>query len=113
VVRRIKQRERLDDVQQVIRQRSLTYAWDDDGSLVVKARLTPEQGAVWLKALERAEERLASTAADQKTEDEEPFDVLHEDAMTLAMEDSLCGTSRDGRTGDRYQVVVHVPAGTF
>jgi hypothetical protein len=68
---------------------------------------------VWLKALERAEERLASTAADQKKEDEEPFDVLHADAMTLALEDSLGGTSKGGRTGDRYQVVVHVPAGTL
>ena len=68
---------------------------------------------MWLKALERAEERLATTAADQNTDEEEHFDVLHADAMILVMEDSLGGTSKDGRTGDRYQVVVHVPAGTL
>jgi hypothetical protein len=115
VVRRMKQRERLDDVQEMLRQRSLTYAWDEDGSLVVRARLTPEQGAVWLKALERAEERLSSTSNNESSEaaDKKDFDVLHADAMTLALEESLRGTSENGRSGDRYQVMVHVPAGTL
>jgi len=104
VVRRLKQRERLDDVQQMLRQRSLTYAWDDDGSLVVRARLTPEQGAVWLKALEKAEVSL---------DGDEAFDVRQADAMTHALEESLAGVSEKNQSADRYQVVVHVPAGTL
>lgn len=104
VVRRMKQHERLDDVQAMLRQRSLTYAWDDDGSLVVKARLTPEQGAIWLKALEKAE-------ADFESDDE--FDVVHADAMTQALEESLNDRPKTSRTSERFQVVIHVPAGTL
>jgi hypothetical protein len=36
----------------------LTYYWDEDGSLVVRARLAPEDGALFLKALEAGRERL-------------------------------------------------------
>lgn len=104
VVRRLKQRERMDDVQEVIRQRSLTYAWDEDGSLVVRARLTPEQGAIWLKAIEKAEAVL--DGGDE-------FDVRHADAVTHALEESLNDRPGAARTSDRYQVVVHVPAETL
>ncbi len=34
LVRLAKQRERMSDVQEMLKARSLTYAWDDDGSLV-------------------------------------------------------------------------------
>lgn len=104
VVRRLKQRERMDDVQEVIRQRSLTYAWDDDGSLIVRARLTPEQGAIWLKAIEKAEAVLGAG---------EEFDARHADAATLALEESLNERPGAARTSDRYQVIVHVPAETL
>jgi hypothetical protein len=33
--------------------RSLTYYWADDGALMVQGRLTPEQGALLIEALER------------------------------------------------------------
>ncbi len=36
------------------KQRSLTYSYDDDGSLILKARLPAEIGAVFIKALEAA-----------------------------------------------------------
>lgn len=109
VVRRLKQRERMDDVQQVIRQRSLTYAWDEDGSLVVRARLTPEQGAIWLKAMEKAE--ADSSPAD--LDPAEPFDARHADAITHALEESLNDRPGPAKTSDRYQVTVHVSAETL
>ncbi|MGE0621775.1 MAG: DUF222 domain-containing protein [Pseudomonadales bacterium] len=114
VVRRIRQRERMDDVQELIRQRSLTYVWDEDGSLVVKARLTPEQGAIWLKAMEKAEANL--DPAGQSTsglDSAEPFDARHADAITHALEESLNDRAGSAKTSDRYQVTVHVSAETL
>jgi hypothetical protein len=104
VVRRIRQQARLDDVQEMHRQRSLTYFWDEDGSLVVRARLTPEQGATWLKALQKAEAELSP---------DEDFAARQADAMTNALEASLASASSSGRAAERYQVVVHVSAETF
>ena len=106
VVRRLKQRERLDDVQEMLRQRSLTYAWDEDGSLVVKARLTPEQGAIWLQALHKVDDELERDNADDYT-------ARQADAITHALEESLNGKPKASKMGDRYQVVVHVSAETF
>jgi hypothetical protein len=110
LVMRYRQRERLDDVQQLIRQRSLTWSWDVDGSLVVRARLTPEQGAIWLKALEKAESAIDS---------DDEFQIRQADALTHALEESLLD-GRDGtehkdrpRVADHYQAVVHVPAEMF
>ncbi len=108
LVRLAKQRERLNDVQAMLKARSLTYAWDDDGSLVVKARLTPEQGAIWIKAFEKAESRGDSSG-------KEDFAARRADVMTDALEETLTEHS-DGKarcSGDRYQVVVHVSAETF
>jgi hypothetical protein len=34
------------------------YSWEPDGSLVVRARLAPEDGALFLRALEAARDRL-------------------------------------------------------
>ncbi len=106
IVRRLKQRERLDDVQEMLRQRSLTYVWDEDGSLVVKARLTPEQGAIWLKALHKAEAELQDDYGDE-------YAVRQVDAITHALEESLNDKPKPSKTADRYQVVVHVSAETF
>ncbi len=108
LVRLAKQRERISDVQEMLRQRSLTYAWDDDGSLVVKARLTPEQGAIWIKAFEKAESRGDSPG-------DEDFAARRADVMTYALEETLTEPSdiKSTGSGDRYQVVVHVSAETL
>src|SRR5262249_5254564 len=36
----------------------LTYYWDEDGSLIVRGRLAPEDGALFLKALEAGRKKL-------------------------------------------------------
>jgi len=41
--------------------REVTWYWDDDGSLVFKARLPPERGALVVKALAAAEQALRET----------------------------------------------------
>jgi Domain of unknown function (DUF222) len=45
-----------------VRERSVNWHWDDDGSLVFRARLDPEEGAALLNALEAA--RLPDPPAD-------------------------------------------------
>lgn len=42
--------------------RSATAHWDDDGSLVIRARLTPEEGALYLAALEAMRHQLAEAS---------------------------------------------------
>jgi len=43
--------------------RGLSYHWDDDGSLVVKGRLPPEQGALLIEALRAAGSALRADEA--------------------------------------------------
>ena len=112
LVRLAKQRERLNDVQEMLRQRSLTYAWDDDGSLTVKARLTPEQGAIWIKAFEKAESRGEADSSGNSS-GKEDFAARRADVMTDALEETLSEPSKTRSSGERYQVVVHVSAETF
>jgi hypothetical protein len=41
-----------------------TPEWDDDGALVLKARLSPDDGALLLRALEAAREFIREEARD-------------------------------------------------
>ena len=116
LVRLAKQRERMSDVQEMLKARSLTYAWDDDGSLVVKARLTPEQGAIWIKAFEKAESGCdAGGDSSGDSSVKEDFAARRADVMTEAFRETLTEPSDIKATGsgERYQVVVHVSAETL
>src|SRR5438270_3530791 len=50
-------------------QRSLSWYRDDDGSSVIKGRLSPEDGSVFLRALEAAEKR-EDVSAEKSVDDE-------------------------------------------
>jgi len=73
--------------------------WDEDGSLVVRGRLAPEDGAVLLQALE------AGHAALRPRGSAEPRPT-GADALAAVAELALSGREQSG--GDRHQVVVHV-----
>jgi len=77
----------------------LDWYWDDDGSLVVRGRLAPEDGAVVLEALE------AGHAALRPRGSAEPRPT---GAAALAAVAELALSGRDQSGGDRHQVVVHV-----
>jgi hypothetical protein len=77
----------------------LDWYWDDDGSLVVRGRLAPEDGAVLLQALE------AGHAALRPRGSAEPRPT-GADALAAVAELALSGREQSG--GDRHQVVVHV-----
>jgi hypothetical protein len=75
------------------------WCWDEDGSLVIRGRLAPEDGAVFLQALD------AAHAAIRERGSAEPRSTNAEALVAMA-ELALSGGARPG--GERHQVVVHV-----
>ena len=94
--------------------RSLTSVVDDDGMVVIRARLSPEVGAVVQRALEAAVDRLRAEAAQAAppgcVEEEVTSAQRRADALGLLAECALAADLDRGHTGDRYQVVLHVEA---
>ena len=99
-------REAQPDAEQVrLARRTLSTRVDVDGMVVLRARLTPEIGAVVLRALEAALEQVPAAA-----EDEAGIAQRRADALGLVAESALAGGLDPGSTGDRFQVTVHVEA---
>jgi len=84
--------DRLEEAPDRYRQlaRSATTYVDDDGMVVLRARLPPEQGAVVQCALEAAAERLyqdnKSAAAPESLQEEVSFAQRRADALSLMVE---------------------------
>ena len=86
------------------------YTWDEDGALVVRARLAPEDGALFLRALEAARDRLQDREWSEERGSAEPRTPTNADAL-VAMADRALGDRNTDRSGsERYQVVVHIDA---
>jgi Domain of unknown function (DUF222) len=91
--------------------RYLSSYWDDDGSLVLQARLDPEEGAVVLAALEAA----AGCSAEHPEVDpvtrtaDRPAAARRADALVALAERSVGGDPATGGE-DRHQIVTHVDA---
>ncbi len=101
--------------------RELNYYHDDDGSLVIRARLPAEEGAVVLQAL-----NAAMDASHVKQDKQKPEDVTAEtseaenriaqrraDALSAMAETTLRHGPGALSSAERYQVVVHVTAETL
>src|SRR5882724_5486216 len=97
--------------------RALHVYQDEDGMVVVRGRLTPEAGAVLMRALDAARETLYQEGRQQTFD--APLDVSAEtpamtqqqaDALALLAETALHHGLDPGTPGERYQVVVHVDA---
>ena len=74
--------------------------------VVLRARLTPEVGAVVLRALEATLEQSPAAAEG----DDSNIGQRRADALGLLAESALAGGLDPGSPGDRYQVTVHVDA---
>ena len=99
--------------------RALHVHQDDDGTVVLRGRLEPEVGALFMKALAAARETLyqrgrtvtrfndpsADPAAERPTMAQQQAD-----ALALLAEAALDHGLDPGAPGERYQVVVHVDA---
>jgi 5-methylcytosine-specific restriction endonuclease McrA len=90
---------------------------DDDGTVVIRGRLTPEAGALLVRALDAARETLYQRA--RRTEGPAESDSAmaaptrsqqQADALVLLAEAALHHELDPGAPGERYQVVVHVDA---
>jgi hypothetical protein len=131
IVRGWRKVDRLAEAREAKRQhaqRALHVFRDDDGTVVLRGRLTPEAGALLLRALDAARETLyqrarRSAAAAPSTEAPEtrmwnldaaqvpPTRVQQQaDALGLLAETALHHELDPGTPGERYQVVVHVDA---
>jgi hypothetical protein len=117
------------EAQEVHEREELTWYWDEDGSFVVRARLAPEDGALFLQALQASRERLwrrerddergsagpreddAVARADDGGGSAEPrpqqLRPTNVEAL-IAMADASLAGEGDRSGGDRHQVVVRV-----
>jgi hypothetical protein len=98
------------------RARTLQVYTDEDGMVVVRGRLSPEAGAVLVRAIDAAREVLYKGArplgnpAQGPVADPPTAGQQRADALALVAETALDhGLGTDPRT-ERYQVVVHVDA---
>ena len=99
------------------RKRKARVWWDEDGMLVMSARLPSDEGAVLMAALAAAESTLdaPSEPGDRAREDKEA-DKLNIDARALTVADALVVMARtalqaeaaDESGEDRHLVVLHV-----
>jgi len=120
IVRCWRRVDRRAEARQAARQhasRSLRVHQEDDGTVVLNGRLTPEIGALLLRALDAARETLYQRA--RGTSGNQPTDPSltpptrsqqQADALALLAETALHHELDPGAPGERYQVVVHVDA---
>ena len=85
----------------------LGWCWDEDGSLVLRGRLAPEDGAVFLEALETGREAVRERRRDVERGSAEPRPTNAE-AFAAAAELALSAAGAARAGGERHQVVVHV-----
>jgi len=91
--------------------RELNYFYDDDGALVINARLPAEQGALIVKALEMAmDKQFHKGDVSAETSTHESLPARRADAIAEVAETYLNSEPSQASTADRYQVVVHVSA---
>jgi hypothetical protein len=118
-------------------ERWIAFDHADDGSLLLRGRLPAEEGALVMAAIEAARDRLDHQDVPAGTRDGDGADVpagtrdgegadvpagtprrsageARADALVALADSFLAGGPEAVRTGgDRYQVVVHVDAGTM
>ncbi len=122
VVRHFRRARQTEELSREARQqanRRVDYYYDDDGSLVLKASLPAEAGALLVKAFEAAlEERSSPNVSAEKskqrpTEEKPSYTARRADALAVIAESFLANGAAALAGGERHQVVVHVDAITL
>ena len=109
--RRAKESEELTREAQQQATRLLSHCYDEDGSLILKARLPAEMGALVLKALDAALKDVSAETSPPETSQERPsWGVRRADALGRIAESFLSHSAEVLSGGDRHQIVVHVDA---
>jgi hypothetical protein len=88
------------------------YSWDEDGSLILRARLAPEDGALFLRGLDAARDRLRERDSPAEGGSAEPREAVRRpskaEALAAMAELSLASESHSRSGGERRQLVVHI-----
>jgi hypothetical protein len=107
----------LESAEAAYRDRFLACEWDEDGSICIRGRLAPEDGALFLKAIRAGRdaigEREAADSAGSQGGSAEPQPsqrVNDADALMEIAEGALAGNSGPRPGGERHQVIVHADA---
>jgi hypothetical protein len=105
----------LEREQRQYEKRSLSWRYDEDGSIVIKARLPAEAGGLVIKSIEAAFKALSLPEMAEKTYPVANPDWAQRRADALAMlAESFLAHGPSALTGgDRQQIVVHVDADTL
>jgi hypothetical protein len=113
--RRAREAEELSREAQQHANRSLSYWFADDGSLIFKGRLPAVAGAMLIKALDAALEATPEKeiSADEFEEYSVPYEARRADALAVLAEQFLAASDAASSTTERCQVVVHVDAETL
>jgi hypothetical protein len=93
--------------------RAIHLYHDENGMLVIRGRLDPEAGALFIQALTAAQDALYRRARKETLVSLIPpktptVEQQRADALVLVAETALHGELDPGAPGERYQVVVHV-----
>lgn len=90
----------------------MSYAFADDGSLILKARLP---GALSMKAIDAAMESIPTEEIIVDTDRERPisYGARRADALAVVAESFLESAATSSNAADRYQVVVRIDADTL
>ena len=110
IVRGWRRLDRQAEAREATRQhagRALHVHQDEDGTVVLHGRLTPEVGTLLLRALDAARETLYQRRRATETS---TWPQQQADALALLAETALHHELDPGAPGERYQVVVHVDA---
>ena len=116
--RRMDRKAEKDEARRQHASRALHVYPNDDGTTTIRGRLSPEAGAILLKALTAARQALYSQQR-ASAPDAEPRDASAEtptmaqqqaDALQLLAETALHHGIDPGSPAEHYQVVVHVDA---
>jgi hypothetical protein len=115
--RSAREAEELDAANARHRKRALTWYYDDDGSVVIQCRLDPEDGARVIKAIECALDDMTNDASEdvsaETPEADDPVDAKRADALLRVAERSMAGGDVSPSPGERFEVTVHIDAGTL
>jgi hypothetical protein len=115
--RRCKEAEELSREARQQQGRSVTFRYDDDGSLILNCRLPAEAGAKVMKAIELAVEDLPAEPSLRvpagTSPPRVPFSTRRADALALVAESFLARGVMEVRGTDRHQIVVHVAQETL
>lgn len=120
--RRAKEVQELSREEEQQLSRAVSFQYDDDGSLMLKARLPAEAGAAVMKALNLAMEEVFEIEKNTTDDENVPHGtpsvkstprMRRADALSLLAESYLAHGAEAMSGGDKYQVVVHVAEETL